>query len=69
MYISHQLPKIIQSQVQYTPVRESWKFLFYKIIITKLSQKFCNILIYASFWCIYQVTKAVEAVVATYWGC
>ena len=32
---------------------------------TKVSQKFCNILVYASLQCIYHVTKAVLAVEGT----
>ena len=34
----------------------------------EVSQKFCHIFVYASLWCVHQVTKTVQAMIGTCWG-
>ena len=36
---------------------------FRTILSTRVSQKFCNILVHISLWCIYNMTEAVPSIV------
>ena len=45
------------------------EYVFFTIAFcTWVSQKFCNILEYASLYCVYHVTKAVQAVEGTFFS-